>query len=122
MANAGEGEKGQDQLADALANLFNNVAVMVRGDLQGMSSSLELLEKMNLRFTEEYQGFEDIASGLRHFVEQLSDKNKGFETYVQKIELIDRQVTEFEAAVSMLARYVSLLESRVKSACQRPPV
>ncbi|XP_078439634.1 biogenesis of lysosome organelles complex 1 subunit-like protein isoform X2 [Wolffia australiana] len=116
MANAGEGEKGQDQLADALANLFNNVAVM------GMSSSLELLEKMNLRFTEEYQGFEDIASGLRHFVEQLSDKNKGFETYVQKIELIDRQVTEFEAAVSMLARYVSLLESRVKSACQRPPV
>ncbi|CAA6661505.1 unnamed protein product [Spirodela intermedia] len=114
--------RDQDQLAEALADLFNNVSAMVHGDLQGMSNSLELLEKMNLRVAEEYQGFGNIAAGLRLFVEQLNRKNISFEAHVQQIELIDKQVTEFEAAVSMLARYVSLLESKVRSSYHNSPV
>ena len=89
--------------------------------VKGTSNSLELLEKMNLRLTEEYQGFGDVALGLRLFVEQLNNKNMNFEEHVKKIDLIDRQVTEFEAAVSMLARHVSLLESKVKSAYKISP-
>ncbi|KAJ4798890.1 hypothetical protein LUZ62_050136 [Rhynchospora pubera] len=77
-----------------------------------------MLEKMNERVTEEYSRFGDVASGLRVFVEQLSNKNRSFEDYVQQIDTIDQQVTEFEAVVSKLDEYVSMLEKKVVSAYQ----
>lgn len=72
---------------------------------------------MNLRVAEEYKGYGDVASGLRVFVEQLKSKSGSFDEYAQKIETIDQQVTEFEAVISMLDRYVSTLESKLQSAC-----
>ena len=60
---------------------------------------------MNLRVAEEYEGFGDIPSGLRIYVE-----------YIQQIDAIDKQVTKFEAAILMLDHYVSLLESSVHDA------
>lgn len=72
---------------------------------------------MNLRVAEEYKGYGDLASGLRVFVEQLKSKSGSFDEYARKIEIIDQQVTEFEAVISMLDRYVSALEFKVQSAC-----
>lgn len=88
---------------------------------QGTNNLLELLEKMNLRVAEEYKGFGDVASGLRVFMDQLKSKSGSFDEYVQQIDLIERQVTEFEAVISMLDKYVSLLESKVQSVYQTPP-
>lgn len=76
---------------------------------------------MNLRVAEEYKGFGDVASGLRVFVEQLKAKSGNFDEYVQQIDAIEQQVTEFEAVISMLDKYVSLLESKLQSAYQTPP-
>ncbi|MQL86018.1 hypothetical protein Taro_018547 [Colocasia esculenta] len=84
----------------------------------GSNNLLDLLEKMNLRVAEECKSFGDVASGLRVFVEQLNKKNGGFEDHIKRIEAIDQQVTEFEAVVSMLDKYVSLLETRVRSSYQ----
>ncbi|XP_051194913.1 biogenesis of lysosome-related organelles complex 1 subunit 2 [Lolium perenne] len=106
----------RDELADSLAELFTNVSLMVRGELQGTNSQLALLEKMNQRVAEEYNSYGDVASGLRVFVEQLNEKNQGFEEYTSQIDAIDHQVTEFEAVVSMLDKHVSVLEKKVKSA------
>lgn len=88
---------------------------------QGSNNLLELLEKMNLRVAEEYKGFGDVAAGLRVFMEQLKSKGRSFDEYVQQIDAIENQVTEFEAVISMLDKYVSLLESRVKSVYENPP-
>lgn len=90
---------------------------------QGTNNHLELLEKINLRVAEEYNGFGDLASGLRMFVEQLKCKSGSFNEYVEQIDAIEKQVTEFEAVVSMLDKYVALLESRVQSQYQtkNPP-
>uniref|UniRef100_A0A804PFU8 Biogenesis of lysosome-related organelles complex 1 subunit 2 n=1 Tax=Zea mays TaxID=4577 RepID=A0A804PFU8_MAIZE len=101
----------RDELSESLAELFTNVSLMVRGELQ-----LALLEKMNDRVSQEYSNYGDIAAGLRVFVEQLNEKNRGFEDYVSQIDAIDQQVTEFEAVVSMLDKHVALLEKKVKSA------
>lgn len=76
---------------------------------------------MNLRVAGEYKGFGDVASGLRVFVEQLKSKSGNFDEYVQKIDVIEKQVTEFEAVISMLDTYVSMLESKVQSVYQVPP-
>ncbi|XP_047076505.1 biogenesis of lysosome-related organelles complex 1 subunit 2-like [Lolium rigidum] len=111
----------RDELADSLAELFTNVSLMVRGELQGTNSQLSLLEKMNQRVAEEYNSYGDVASGLRVFVEQLNEKNQGFEEYTSQIDAIDHQVTEFEAVVSMLDKYVSVLEKKVKSAYHIAP-
>uniref|UniRef100_A0ACD5YNP5 Uncharacterized protein n=1 Tax=Avena sativa TaxID=4498 RepID=A0ACD5YNP5_AVESA len=111
----------RDELADSLAELFTNVSLMVRGELQGTNSQLELLEKMNRRVAEEYNSYGDVASGLRVFVEQLNEKNQGFEEYTSQIDAIDQQVSEFEAVVSMLDKHVSLLEKKVKSAYHVAP-
>uniref|UniRef100_A0A6N2MEZ4 Biogenesis of lysosome-related organelles complex 1 subunit 2 n=1 Tax=Salix viminalis TaxID=40686 RepID=A0A6N2MEZ4_SALVM len=81
---------------------------------KGTNNQLELLEKMNLRLSEEYKGFGDVASGLRVYVDQLKGKSGNFEEYVHQIEEIQKQVTEFEAVISVLDKYVSLLESEVK--------
>ncbi|KAK1615680.1 hypothetical protein QYE76_021197 [Lolium multiflorum] len=111
----------RDELADSLAELFTNVSLMVRGELQGTNSQLALLEKMNQRVAEEYSSYGDVASGLRVFVEQLNEKNQGFEEYTSQIDAIDHQVTEFEAVVSMLDKHVSVLEKKVKSAYHVAP-
>lgn len=71
---------------------------------------------MNDRVSQEYSNYGDIAAGLRVFVEQLNEKNRGFDDYVSQIDAIDQQVTEFEAVVSMLDKHVALLEKKVKSA------
>lgn len=76
---------------------------------------------MNLRVAEEYNGFGDVASGLRVFMEQLKNKSSSFDEYVQQISEIERQVTEFEAVISMLDKYASMLESKVQSLYQNPP-
>lgn len=75
---------------------------------------------MNLRISEEYKEFGDVASGLRIFVEQLKSKSESFDEYIQQIDAIEQQVTEFEAVISMLDKYVSLLEAKVRSVCQKP--
>ncbi|XP_060195810.1 biogenesis of lysosome-related organelles complex 1 subunit 2 isoform X2 [Lycium barbarum] len=111
----------QDHLAESLSDLFTNVSTMIRGELQETNNVLGLVEKMNTRVAEEYKGFGDVASGLRIFVEQLKSKSGSFDEYVQQIDTIEQQVTEFEAVISMLDKYVSLLESKVQSAYQIPP-
>ncbi|KAG0466811.1 hypothetical protein HPP92_017795 [Vanilla planifolia] len=106
----------QDHLAGSLARLFTDVFSMVKGDLEQTNNQLLLLEKMNKRVAEEYGGFGDVALGLKVFVEQLNEKNHRFEEYVGQIDAIDQQVTEFEAVVSMLDKYVTLLEKKVEHA------
>ncbi|KAK5774988.1 hypothetical protein PVK06_042854 [Gossypium arboreum] len=105
----------QDDLAESLNDLFTSLSSMVKSELQGTNNVLELLEKMNLRVAQEYKGFGDVASGLSVFVEQLKNKSGNFDEYVQQIDAIEQQVTEFEAVISVLDRYVSLLESKVCS-------
>ncbi|KAB2051486.1 hypothetical protein ERO13_A12G056700v2 [Gossypium hirsutum] len=111
----------QDDLAESLNDLFTSLSSMVKSELQGTNNVLELLEKMNLRVAQEYKGFGDVASGLSVFVEQLKNKSGNFDEYVQQIDAIEQQVTEFEAVISVLDRYVSLLESKVQSVYQHPP-
>ncbi|KAL9250768.1 Biogenesis of lysosome-related organelles complex 1 subunit 2-like protein [Drosera capensis] len=78
----------------------------------GTNNLLELLEKMNLKVVDEYNGFGDVASGLRVFVEQLKCKSSGFDEYVKQIDSIEQQVTELEAVITMLDKYVSMLETK----------
>ncbi|XP_026421432.1 biogenesis of lysosome-related organelles complex 1 subunit 2-like [Papaver somniferum] len=113
--------KEVDKLSESLNDLFTNVSTMIKGELQGTNNLLELLEKMNTRVAEEYKGLGDVASGLRVFVEQLKEKNGNFDEYVQQIEAMEQQLTEFEAVVSVLDKHVSLLESKVHSAYQQSP-
>ncbi|KAL8171507.1 hypothetical protein V2J09_023311 [Rumex salicifolius] len=108
----------QDELADALNDLFSSISTMIKSELQGTNNTLELLEKMNLKVAEEYNSYGDVASGLRVFVEQLKAKSGSFDEYVQQIDSIEKQVTEFEAVISLLDRYVSMLEMKVQSALQ----
>ncbi|KAL4309343.1 hypothetical protein GQ457_01G036940 [Hibiscus cannabinus] len=110
-----------DELAESLNDLFISLSSMVKSELQGTNNVLELLEKMNVRVADEYKGFGDVASGLRVFVEQLKKKSGNFDAYVQQIDAIEQQVTEFEAVISVLDRYVSLLESKLQSVYQHPP-
>ncbi|RZC45098.1 hypothetical protein C5167_038058 [Papaver somniferum] len=110
-----------DKLSESLNGLFTNVSTMIKGELQGTNNLLELLEKMNTRVAEEYKGLGDVASGLRIFVEQLKEKNGNFDEYVQQIEAMELQLTEFEAVVSVLDKHVSFLESKVHSAYQQSP-
>ncbi|XP_054798797.1 biogenesis of lysosome-related organelles complex 1 subunit 2 isoform X2 [Prosopis cineraria] len=114
----GPTEQSPDDLAESLNDLFSSVSTMVKSELQGTNNHLELLEKMNMRVAEEYKGFGDLASGLRVYMEQLKSKSGNFDEYVQQIDAIDHQVTEFEAVVSMLDKYVSLLESKAHSVCR----
>ncbi|KAK9016053.1 hypothetical protein V6N11_007138 [Hibiscus sabdariffa] len=94
-----------DELAESLNDFFISLSSMVKSELQGTNNVLELLEKMNVRVADEYKGFGDVASGLRVFVEQLKKKSGNFDAYVQQIDAIEQQVTEFEAVISVLDRY-----------------
>ncbi|CAL5201655.1 unnamed protein product [Lathyrus oleraceus] len=114
----GAQDQKHDELAESLNDLFSSVATMIKSELQGSNNHLELVEKMNAKVAEEYKGFGDLASGLRVFVEQLKCKSGSFNEYVEQIDAIETQVTEFEVVVSMLDKYVASLESRVMSLYQ----
>ncbi|XP_062111962.1 uncharacterized protein LOC133823315 isoform X2 [Humulus lupulus] len=114
-------QSNQDELAESLKDLFTSVFTMVKSEIQGTNNNLELLEKINLRVAEEYNGHGDVASGLRVFVEQLKSKSSSFDEYVRQIDTIEQQVIEFEAVISMLDRYVSMLESKLLSASSHNP-
>ncbi|KAI9153020.1 hypothetical protein LWI28_004558 [Acer negundo] len=115
------GKERRDELAESVNDLLTSVSSMVKSELEGTNNTMELLEKMNLKVAEEYKGFGDLASGLRVFVEQLKSKSGSFDDYVQQIDAIENQVTHFEAVISMLDQYVSLLESKMLSIYQHPP-
>ncbi|KAK0584778.1 hypothetical protein LWI29_018487 [Acer saccharum] len=115
------GKERRDELAESVNDLLTSVSSMVKSELEGTNNTMELLEKMNLKVAEEYKGFGDLASGLRVFVEQLKSKSGSFDDYVQQIDAIENQVTHFEAVISMLDQYVSLLESKMHSIYQHPP-
>ena len=66
---------------------------------------------MNQRVAEEYNGFGDVASGLRVFMEKQSEKSRGFDQYIRQVDAMDQQITEFEAVVSMPDKYVCGQES-----------
>ncbi|XP_015951857.1 biogenesis of lysosome-related organelles complex 1 subunit 2 [Arachis duranensis] len=118
-ANNGEPQnQKRDELTESLNDLFSSISTMIKSELQGTNNQLELLEKMNVRVAEEYKGYGDLTSGLRVFVEQLKCKSGSFNEYVEQIDAIEKQVTEFEVVVSMLDKYVCLLESRVQSVYQ----
>ncbi|GAB2210747.1 hypothetical protein Drorol1_Dr00016030 [Drosera rotundifolia] len=113
--------EAKDDLADALGGLFAAISSVVKSELQGTNNLLELLEKMNLKVADEYNGFGDVASGLRVFVEQLKCKSSGFDEYVKQIDSIEQQVTELEAVITVLDKYVSMLETKVNSAYHAMP-
>ncbi|KAI8018660.1 Biogenesis of lysosome-related organelles complex 1 subunit 2 [Camellia lanceoleosa] len=96
-------------MISALSSMVENPRRLTSNCNSGTNNQLELLEKMNLKVAEEYKGFGDVASGLRVFVEQLKSKSGNFYEYVQQIDAIEQQVTEFEAVISLLDKYVSLL-------------
>ena len=83
---------------------------------QGTNNQLALPEKMNDRVAQEYSNYGDVSAGLRVFVEQLNEKNQGFDECISQIDAIDQLVVEFEAVVSMLDKHVALLEKKVVSA------
>lgn len=114
----GGGER--EELAETLNDLFTSVSTMIKSELQGTNNLLELLEKMNVKVADEYNGFGDVASGLRVYVEQLKSKSESFDKYVEQIDEIEQQLTEFEAVISMLDKHVSLLESKLQSVYQKP--
>ncbi|XP_062223843.1 biogenesis of lysosome-related organelles complex 1 subunit 2-like [Phragmites australis] len=113
---AAEASGKRDELADSLSELLTNVSLTVRGELQGTNNQLALLEKMNDRIAQEYSNYGDVSAGLRVFVEQLNEKNQGFDECISQIDAIDQLVVEFEAVVSMLDKHVALLEKKVVSA------
>ncbi|GFY82903.1 transmembrane amino acid transporter family protein [Actinidia rufa] len=119
----GKDEKRErDELAESLNDLSTSFSTMIKADLQGTNNILELMEKMNLSVAEEYKSFGGVVSGLRVFVEQLKSKSGSFDEYVQQIDAIEQQVTELEAVISMLDKYVYLLESKLHHFYQVSPL
>ncbi|VVA97919.1 unnamed protein product [Arabis nemorensis] len=93
-----------DDLAESLQSLFTSVSSMVKSELQGTNNQLDLLEKMNLRVASEYDDMGDVASGLRVFAEQMKCKSGGLDEFVGQMDAIEKQVSEFEAVISVLDR------------------
>ncbi|KAL5764530.1 hypothetical protein ACOSP7_016882 [Xanthoceras sorbifolium] len=85
---------------------------MVKSEVEETNNSLELLQNMNMKVEEEYKGLGDFSSGGR------------FDDYVQQIDAIENQVSNFKTVISMLDQYVyvSLLESKMLSLSTSTPI
>ncbi|EPS70193.1 hypothetical protein M569_04570 [Genlisea aurea] len=112
---------GRDELAESLEHIFACVSDMIKGELQGSNTALELLEKMNLRVADKYKGYGDVACGLRVFMDQLKSKSSSFDQYIKQLDQIEQQVTELEAIISMLDKYITSLETKMKSVYHHVP-
>lgn len=68
---------------------------------------------MNVRVVVEYDDLGDVVVGFRVFVEQMKLKSGGLDEFVGQMDVIEKQVLEFEVVIFVFDCYVFVLEFKV---------
>ncbi|BFZ17966.1 hypothetical protein BsWGS_21004 [Bradybaena similaris] len=94
---------------------FQKTAEYLRGELDGTIEDYKLLEKMNQLTMSKYSEMKHIALSISGALNDLSDKYKSLQPYLEQIDQIEESVTALEQAAYGLDQYSKRLENKFKA-------
>uniref|UniRef100_A0A0B7A136 Biogenesis of lysosome-related organelles complex 1 subunit 2 n=1 Tax=Arion vulgaris TaxID=1028688 RepID=A0A0B7A136_9EUPU len=102
-------------VVDLCREAFQKTAEYLRGELDGTVEDYKLLEKMNQLTMSKYSEMKHIALSISGALNDLSDKYKSLQPYLEQIDQIEESVTALEQAAYSLDQYSKRLENKFKA-------
>jgi biogenesis of lysosome-related organelles complex 1 subunit 2 len=102
-------------VVDLCREAFRKTAEYLRGELDGTIEDYKLLEKMNQLTTNKYSEMKHIALSISGALNDLSDKYKSLQPYLEQIDQIEESVAALEQAAYNLDIYSKRLENKFKA-------
>eukprot|EP01102_Stenamoeba_stenopodia_P000196 TRINITY_DN1015_c1_g1_i1.p1 TRINITY_DN1015_c1_g1~~TRINITY_DN1015_c1_g1_i1.p1 ORF type:complete len:183 (-),score=42.83 TRINITY_DN1015_c1_g1_i1:65-550(-) len=105
----------EEQLAKMTRQMFQNVSAYLRAELSATTEEYKLLDDMNKVAISKYQDMSSLAAGLVVFTQTLQAKYGEFQPYLDKLELVEKGLTDLEQTVALLDDYTRKLEAKFKA-------
>ena len=87
----------------------------LKGELESTAEEYKLLEQMNRVTATKYSDMRQITANVAKGVEQLNDKYRELQPYLEQVDQIEESVARLEAAAFKLDAYSKRLEAKFKS-------
>ncbi|CAH1794528.1 unnamed protein product [Owenia fusiformis] len=95
-------------------DMFHKTSEYLRGELSATSEDYKLLEQMNRATLMKYAESKQIAANVATAMNDLNEKYKGLQPYLEQIDQIEDNVANLEQAAYRLDAYSKRLESKFK--------
>ncbi|KAK7111173.1 biogenesis of lysosome-related organelles complex 1 subunit 2-like [Littorina saxatilis] len=102
-------------VVDLCHETFQKTAEYLRGELEGTIEDYKLLEKMNKVTICKYSEMKHIALSVGGALQELNEKYKSLQPYLDQIDTIEESVSALEQAAYSLDHYSKRLEAKFKS-------
>ncbi|KAN0006887.1 hypothetical protein ACTFIU_005080 [Dictyostelium citrinum] len=104
-----------EDLQTSTKEMFTKVSSYIKSELATTVSDYNLLIQMNNITSSKYQDMTNVTKGLSVFMGDLKIKYEEFQPYFDKINELDKNVTDLEKTVQLLDEYTKRLEQKVKN-------
>ncbi|KAM9982504.1 hypothetical protein ACTFIZ_007028 [Dictyostelium cf. discoideum] len=104
-----------EDLQNSTKEMFTKVSSYIKSELATTVSDYNLLIQMNNITSSKYQDMTNVTKGLSVFMGDLKIKYEEFQPYFDKINELDKNVTDLEKTVQLLDEYTKRLEQKVKN-------
>jgi biogenesis of lysosome-related organelles complex 1 subunit 2 len=102
------------QLNHLASLMFNKTADWITSELQSTSDDYKLVQQMNEVTASKYSDMQQITGNIAKGVNQLNDKYRELQPYLDQIDQIGESVARLEQAAFKLDSYSKRLESKYK--------
>jgi len=103
-----------NELAALAKKAFASIADFIRADLSITSEDYSLLTEMNRISTQQYSGMRHVAAGIGKSLEDLNQKYRALQPYLDQIDQLEASVAHLEKAAYRLDSYSKKLETKFK--------
>ncbi|KAL3876338.1 hypothetical protein ACJMK2_034199 [Sinanodonta woodiana] len=94
---------------------FKRTAEYLRGEFDGTIDDYKLLETMNKITIAKYSEMKQIAGNVAHSLQDLNEKYKSIQPFLDQIDQIEDNISTLEQAAYRLDAYSKRLEAKFKS-------
>ncbi|KAK7507234.1 hypothetical protein BaRGS_00001169 [Batillaria attramentaria] len=102
-------------VVDLCHETFQKTAEYLRGELEGTIEDYKLLEKMNKITICKYSEMKHIGLSIGSALQELNEKYKSLQPYLDQIDAIEESVASLEQAAYSLDHYSKRLEAKFKT-------
>lgn len=94
---------------------FQKTSEYLKGELEGTIEDYKLLEQMNKVTLSKYAEMKNISTAVGNSLQDLNDRYKSLQPFLDQIDQIEDNVTSLEQAAYKLDAYSKRLEAKFKA-------
>ncbi|XP_064626710.1 biogenesis of lysosome-related organelles complex 1 subunit 2-like [Lineus longissimus] len=101
-------------VAELCRDAFEKTVDYLKGDLAATAEDYKLLEQMNRITIGKYTEMKQIASNVSHSMNDINEKYRSLQPYLDQIDQVEESVASLEQAAYRLDAYSKRLETKFK--------